>query len=247
MRSEPLCRFPYRFNAPMMSDQTIQVLLIDDHQTVLWGLEQLIGSRYPEMNLAGSSSDPDEAIRLAQLLQPDVILLDMDLGTTDGTQLIPELQACCKAKILILTGVREHARTDEAVLKGARGVVRKEQSAGVVLKAITSVHRGELWLDRITTARVFQFRQEREQQQAVQNNQFALLTRKEREIIGKAVEHCGITNRELAKLLLMSEHTLRNHLSSIYMKLNVDNRLKLYVYAVKNGLDKPHSGLPPLR
>ncbi len=55
------------------------------------------------------------------------------------------------------------------------------------------------------------------------------------------VEHPGLTNRELAKRLFMSEHTLRNHLSSIYLKLNVDNRLKLYVYAVRNGLGRPNT------
>lgn len=225
----------------MMSDQTIQVLLVDDHQTVLWGLQQLIATRFPEMAVAGASSDPNEAIRLARALQPDVILLDMDLGATDGAQLIPDLQACCAAKILILTGVREETRTDEAVLTGACGVIRKEAPADVVLKAIASVHRGELWLDRVTTARVFQSKHEREQRQAVHKKQFALLTPKERDIVGKVVEHPGLTNRELAKRLFMSEHTLRNHLSSIYLKLNVDNRLKLYVYAVRNGLGRPNT------
>lgn len=219
-----------------MSETTIQVLLVDDHQTVLWGLQQLIGGRYPEMAVAGTSSNAEEAIGLARSLQPDVILLDMDLGDSDGAQLIPELLARCAARILILTGVRDDARTDEAVLRGARGVVRKEAPADVVLKAIASVHRGELWLDRLTTARVFQYQQQREQRQAIQKSTLAVLTPKEREIVHKVVEHSGVNNRELAKLLFMSEHTLRNHLSSIYQKLNVGSRLNLYVYAVKNGL-----------
>ena len=219
-----------------MSGQAIQVLLVDDHQTVLWGLQQLIGSRYPEMAVAGTSSRAEDALHLARTLQPDVILLDMDLGDDDGNELIPQLQACCTAKILILTGVRDDARTDEAVLRGARGVVKKEAAADVVLKAIASVHRGELWLDRVTTARVFQSQQQRDQQQAARKSTMALLTPKERDIVRKVVEHSGVNNRELAKLLFMREHTLRNHLSSIYQKLNVDSRLKLYVYAVKHGL-----------
>ena len=223
------------------SGATIQVLLVDDHQTVLWGLQQLIGGRYPEMAVAGTSSRAEDALHLARTLQQDVILLDMDLGDSDGAQLIPELQACCAARILILTGVREDARTDEAVLKGARGVVRKEASADVVLKAIASVHRGELWLDRLTTARVFQHQQQREQRQAAQKSTLAALTPKEREIVHKVVEHSSANNKELAKLLFMSEHTLRNHLSSIYQKLNVGSRLNLYVYAVKNGLAESQS------
>lgn len=217
----------------------IRVFLVDDHQTVLWGLQQLVASRHPDMAVAGVASRADEALRLACLLQPDVVLLDMDLGDHDGEGLIPQLQACCKANILVLTGLRDEARTDQAVLRGARGIVSKESSAEVVLKAIESVHRGELWLDRLTTARVFQCQREREQRQAVQKNRLAMLTPKEGEIVRKLVEHSGLNNRELAQLLFMSEHTLRNHLSSIYQKVEVDNRLKLYVYAVKNGLGTP--------
>ena len=225
----------------------IRVLLVDDHQTVLWGLQQLIAGRHPEMAVAGTGSTAEDAIRLARALQPDVILLDMDLGDTDGAQLIPELQACCAAKVLILTGVRDDERIDDAVLKGAHGVVRKEAAADVVLKAIGSVHRGELWLDRATTARVFQHQRQREQRQEVQKNMMAALTSKEREIVHKVVEHSGVNNKELAKLLFMSEHTLRNHLSSIYQKLHVDSRLKLYVYAVKNGIVQSQSGAVPGR
>ncbi|CAN7281185.1 response regulator [Massilia sp. LjRoot122] len=217
----------------------IRVFLVDDHQTILWGLQQLVASRHPDMAVAGVASRADEALRLACLLQPDVVLLDMDLGDHDGEELIPQLQACCKANILVLTGLRDEARTDQAVLCGARGIVSKEASAELVLKAIESVHRGELWLDRLTTARVFQCQREREQRQTVQKTTLALLTPKEGEIVRKLVEHSGLNNRELAQLLFMSEHTLRNHLSSIYHKVEVDNRLKLYVYAVKNGLGTP--------
>jgi len=214
----------------------IRVLLVDDHQTVLWGLRQLIGSRQPAMAVAGAASGAEDGLQLARALQPDVIVLDMDLGATDGVQLIPQLHACCRARILVLTGVRDEARTDQAVLHGAHGVVRKEADAEVVLKAIESVHRGELWLDRMTTARVFQYQQAREQIKSARQSRHALLTAKENDIVRKLVEHSGLGNRELAAVLCMSEHTLRNHLSSIYQKLEVDNRLKLYVYAVKNGL-----------
>lgn len=220
-------------------EDPIRVLLVDDHQTVLWGLQQLVASRQPAMAVAGAASKAEDALQLARALQPDVILLDMDLGAADGVQLIPQLQACCRARILVLTGLRDEARLDQAVLKGARGIVRKEAPADVVLKAIESVHRGELWLDRITTARVFQYQQQREQLQAAQKSKCAMLTPKEGEIVRSLVEHSGLNNKELAALLFMSEHTLRNHLSSIYQKLDVDSRLKLYVYAVKNGLGLP--------
>jgi DNA-binding NarL/FixJ family response regulator len=221
-----------------MSHATIRVMLVDDHQTVLWGLRQLIDSRQPEMTVAGAASDPVEALRLARELKPDLILLDMDLGTSDANQLIPELQACCDAKILILTGVRDEVRTDDAILRGARGILKKELPAEIVLQAIASVHRGELWLDRITTGRVFHQQQERERQQSGERLRIAELTPKERQIVTAVAAAPGVNNRELAKQLFMSEHTLRNHLSAIYQKLGLANRLQLYVYALKYGLDR---------
>jgi DNA-binding NarL/FixJ family response regulator len=221
-----------------MSSDPIRVMVVDDHQTVLWGLRQLIDSRRPEMTVVGAASDPFEALRLARELKPDLILLDMDLGTSDANQLIPELQDCCDAKILILTGVRDDARTDDAILRGARGILKKELPAEVVLQAIASVHRGELWLDRITTGRVFHQQQERERQQGAEKLKIAELTPKERQIVTAIAIAQGVNNKELAKQLFMSEHTLRNHLSAIYQKLGVSNRLQLYVYAVKHGLDR---------
>jgi len=221
-----------------MSSDPIRVLVVDDHQTVLWGLRQLIDSRRPEMTVAGTASDPFDALRLAHELKPDLILLDMDLGTSDANQLIPELQACCDAKILILTGVRDDIRTDDAILRGARGILKKELPADIVLQAIASVHRGELWLDRITTGRVFHQQQERERQQSAEKLRIAELTPKERQIVTAIAIAQGVNNKELAKQLFMSEHTLRNHLSAIYQKLRVSNRLQLYVYAVKHGLDR---------
>lgn len=224
-----------------MSNTPIRVMLVDDHQTVLWGLRQLIDSRRPEMTVAGAASDPAEALRLARELNPDLILLDMDLGASDANQLIPELQACCDAKILILTGVRDEARTDDAILRGARGILKKELPAEVVLQAVASVHRGELWLDRITTGRVFHQQQERERQQSGEKQRIAELTPKERQIVTAVAVSPGVNNKELSKQLFMSEHTLRNHLSAIYQKLGVGNRLQLYVYAVKHGLDRRHT------
>ena len=221
-----------------MSHDPIRVLVVDDHQTVLWGLRQLIDSRQPEMTVAGAASDPLEALRLAQELKPDVILLDMDLGASDANQLIPELLACCDARILILTGVRDAARTDDAILRGARGILKKELPAEVVLQAIGSVHRGELWLDRVATGRVFHQQQERERLQSGDRLRIAELTPKERQIVTAVAGAPGANNKELAKQLFMSDHTLRNHLSAIYQKLGVGNRLQLYVYAVKHGLDR---------
>lgn len=215
----------------------LRILVVDDHDIVVWGLRQLIDGQRPAMEVVGTARSGDEALAAAYSLRPDLILLDMQVGDSDGAALIPHLLELCRARILVLTGVRDQRRLDDAVMNGARGLVMKDAPAEQLLRAIRSVANGERWIDRATTGRVLDRQLGRDGEPG--KRKYALLTPKEREVVGKVVEASGAGNRELARMLFMSEHTLRNHLSSIYQKLEVDNRLKLYVDAVKNGFVKP--------
>jgi len=218
----------------------IRVFLIDDHRSILWGLERLIRSGQPAMELVGSTTNCSEALALLEQAAPDVILLDMDLGKESGLDAIPLLMARSPAKILVLTGLRDKSVHDKAVLAGARGVVEKEASAETILTAIGRVHEGQLWLDRAATGRIFvEFsRQGAAQAADPEEKKISALTGREREIVAALVADAGATARVLAEKLLISEHTLRNHLTSIYDKLDVANRLELFAYAQKHGLDK---------
>lgn len=133
----------------------IRVFLIDDHRTILWGLERLIETGKPAMRVVGSATSYTEALKLLDAAAPDVIVLDIDLGKESGLDAIPWLIAASAAKILVLTGLRDSSVHDKAVLAGARGVVEKEASADTILTAIAKVHEGQLWLDRAATGRVF--------------------------------------------------------------------------------------------
>jgi len=215
-------------------------MLVDDHQTVLWGLAQLINSQAPKMEVAGTAFRVGDAIQTARDSDPDIILLDMDLGEVDSLDLLPLLLSNSRAKVLILTGMRDTAKIEEAILRGAKGAVRKEVPTDLLLLAIEKVHAGEVWLDRATTGRVFEKQQSRDQSSNLNKARQLLLTPKEREIVARIVSESGASNKEIARMLFMSEHTLRNHLTSIYQKLGVSNRIKLYVYAVEHGLGPQH-------
>ncbi len=223
------------------STAAIKVMIIDDHPTMLWGLDKLINGEKPRMEVVATARSPEEA--LTQLEQqgqpvPDVVLLDLDLDGKSGLDLLPRLLMNPLTRVLILTGERKQAVLDQAVQKGARGILRKDASAEHVLKAIEKTYEGELWLDRSTLGRVFtefmdpaaatKLDPEAEKQ--------ASLTGRERKIIQMIVDGQGASNKELAQRLFISEHTLRNHLTSVYHKLDIGNRLELYVYAVKHGL-----------
>jgi DNA-binding NarL/FixJ family response regulator len=130
---------------------------------------------------------------------------------------------------------------DRAVLAGARGVIAKEARAETILSAIEKVNAGEIWVDRAATGRLLVEVSRRNAARDAPNpeqGKIAQLTAREREIIGVAAGNAGATARAIAEKLNISEHTLRNHLTSIYEKLGVANRLELYVYAHQQKLAK---------
>jgi DNA-binding NarL/FixJ family response regulator len=215
----------------------IRVLLVDDHRTILWGLERLIESGKPNMQVVGSATNSDEALKAVESTSPDVILLDLDLGTENGLDAIPLLIAASSAKVLVLTGLRDESVHHRAVLAGARGVIEKETRAESILMAIAKVHEGEIWLDRVATGKLL-VEISRKTASAVDPNQekIATLTVREREIIGLAATNAGGTAKSIAEKLHISEHTLRNHLTSIYEKLGVANRLELFAFAHQHKL-----------
>lgn len=220
--------------------QTIRIMLVDDHQTMLWGLTKLIESEKPRMEVVGTATTCDEALAKISLLRPDVILLDLDLGGASAIEVIPVMVSNSATNVLIFTGVRDQATLDLAIYKGARGILRKDASAELVIKAIEKTAAGEIWLDRLTLGRVFSefVVPAAPPKQAPAVEKHVSLTAKEHKVIYAVVEGSGALNAALAERLFISEHTLRNHLTSIYHKLEVSNRLELYVYAVKHNLTK---------
>ena len=231
----------------------IRVLLVHHLRSFLWGLERLIESAKPPMQLAGAVLTADEAVACLETAKPDVIFLDVALDHDIGLDAIPRIIAKSPAKILMFAGARESSLREAAVLKGARGVVGKGAEPETILNAIRKVHAGELWLDHVAVGHVVVELARRLAGQTANPElpKISLLTARERETVAFALAHPGATAREIAGKLHVSEHTMRNHLNAIYEKLGVGNRVELYVYARKHGLDgrptdqdepKSHSG-----
>jgi two-component system nitrate/nitrite response regulator NarL len=216
----------------------IGVLLVDDHQTMLWGLSRLIDGEQPRMKVVGTAGCCDEAVAQAQRLAPDIIVLDLDLGGHCALDILPQLLSNEASRVVVLTGEREQRTLDLAVLRGARGVLRKDASAEQVIDAIERVHGGELCVDAQTMGRVFsELTSVKKPKADPEAARQASLTQKERDIIRTVVRGSGASNKALAAQIFVTEHTLRNHLTSIYQKLGVANRLELYIHAVKHHLD----------
>lgn len=217
----------------LIETKPVSVFLVDDHKTVLWGLERLIESTSPKMCVAGMAENCEELFEKLPAAKPDVILLDLDLGGTNSLGCLEKLKACASARVLILTGSSDPAVHQQAVVHGARGVVHKQVAAAVLLQAIEKVHQGEIWLDHNTLGRVMTALAVGGRKSA-DAKALDLLTNKERQIVLAIAEEKSARIKMIAKKLNMSEHTLRNHLTAVYDKLQVTGRMELYLYAVSH-------------
>jgi DNA-binding NarL/FixJ family response regulator len=244
--------------------QTIRILLVDDQAIVREGLKLLLESQ-PGLAVVAEAANCAEAVASARLSQPDVVLLDLDLGESKGHDCLTELlNAAPQTRVLVLTGTPDLDLHHDAIYKGAMGLVRKLEAADVLVKAIRKVFAGEVWLDGALMARLLGdlwrarsgngageihdgmallTNPEREIVQTLPSVQLppadeavkiAQLTDREREVVTLVGE--GLRNQQIADRLFISVITVRHHLSSIFSKLEVEDRFELAIYAYRYGL-----------
>jgi two-component system, NarL family, nitrate/nitrite response regulator NarL len=219
----------------------IRVFVAEDHHITLWGLSRLIDGAAPRLQLVGTARSRSELLNHDAAAQADVILLDLDLGGDDSVAVLSVLRQRCPGRVLVLTGAGDVAQHRDAVLQGARGVVHKSEPAETILRAIDKVHEGEVWLNRALLGQVLGQLTESEPAAAPrpadpEARRIASLTARERQIVAALVQGAGAKQFAIAQELGMSEHTLRNHLTTIYSKLGVRGRLEMHVYATTHGL-----------
>ena len=227
----------------------IRVLIVDDHALVRAALRMLLESQ-PGVVVVGEAAGLDDALNATSHEQPDIVLLDLDLGEVDGLDLLPQLHTVApNTHVVVLTGIRDVVTHRRAIRLGAVGLVLKDKAAEVLLQAIAKVYAGEVWLDRVLVADVLgemtrpKFRGPANPEEL----KITSLTVREREVIDLVGQ--GLKNQMIADRLCISEATVRHHLTSIFAKLGVDDRLQLAIYAYRHGLASvfPRHHPPQLR
>ncbi len=215
----------------------IRIMIVDDHAVIRTGLRMLI-EQDQTMNVVAMAGTREEALLLADKEQPDIILLDLMMGDEDGLEFLPALcETCPKSRVLVLTGVQTTESHRSAIRRGAMGIVLKQQAAELLLKAIQKVHEGEVWIDRSMMGSVLEdVRTERHQAPTAEETKIARLTPREREVVALVSE--GLKNKLIGERLYISETTVTHHLSSVFSKLEVSDRLELIIYAFRHGLAK---------
>lgn len=193
---------------------------------------------HPGTKVVAMAGTRSEALDIIGREATDLIILNLELGGNSAISFIPQLREAAKdARILVLTGQRDSATHQKAAQHGAMGVVLKEDAADLLLKAIEKVYKGEAWLDRVTLGSlIFQMSSQEKETVDPRTRKIASLTERERQVIALIAE--GLKNRQIAERLFISHVTVTHHLSSIYGKLGVSDRLELVIYAFANKLAK---------
>lgn len=215
---------------------SIRILLINNDAIARVGVKLLLECR-PGLKVIGQAGPKEDALILAGQEQPDIILLHENGDNSLSLDFFPDLVAVTRnSRIVLVTTQNDPQYHLQAVKKGAVGVVVAENSPEVLYKAIEKVYAGEVWLDRslIASFVIQKSHGEIPASVNVQTARIASLSEREREIIGLVGE--GLKNQQIADQLFLSEVTVRHHLTSIYKKLTVSDRLELVIYAYQHGL-----------
>ncbi len=208
----------------------VKVLIVDDHAVVREGLRTLIGSE-EGLVLVGEANDGVEAISKAQSLKPDVILMDLVLPRKGGIDAIREIKRDIpEVKILVLTSFAEKDKVFLAIKAGALGYLLKDTSPAKLLQAIYDVYAGKAPLQPSIALKVIGEIQESSDVVPPEH----LLT--DREVTVLKLVARGLTNQEIADELVISDWTVRRHVSNILEKLHVANRTQATLYALREGL-----------
>lgn len=212
--------------------QEIRILVVDDHPVVRQGLRAFLDTR-DGMEVVGEAGDGEAAVAEAARLRPDVILMDLLMPGTDGLTAIGRIRATDPAaRILVLTSFSSADQVVPAVRAGAAGYLLKDAAPEEVEAAVRAVHRGEARLDPQVTATVLA----EVAQPAAGPDEAALatLTPREREVLALLAR--GLTNAQLARELVVSEKTVKTHVSSILAKLRLSDRTQAALFAARLGL-----------
>lgn len=220
---------------PVAATAPTRIVIAEDHPIFRAGLVNLIGTE-PGFQLAGEARDGDEALRLVSTLHPDVLVLDLTLPGVPGMEVLAELhENASPVRTIVLAADIEREEIVKALQVGAKGVVLKQDATRFLFTGIRAVVAGQHWIERHAVSNLVEALgpQDGSQSPAAFVPSVAL-TAREGEVI--ALIRAGCTNRAIAERFSISEHTVKHHLTNIFDKVGVSNRLELALFAVHHGL-----------
>ncbi|MGW3744646.1 response regulator [Streptomyces sp. NPDC005146] len=212
-----------------MADKIIRVLLVDDHQVVRRGLRTFLEIQ-DDIEVVGEAADGAEGVARGEELRPDVVLMDIKMPGTDGIEALRKLRELENpAKVLIVTSFTEQRTVVPALRAGASGYVYKDVDPDALAGAIRSVYAGHVLLQPEVAGALLA-----QEDAGGGTGRGSTLTEREREVLGLIAD--GRSNREIARALVLSEKTVKTHVSNILMKLDLSDRTQAALWAVRHGV-----------
>ncbi|WP_064456608.1 response regulator [Streptomyces hygroscopicus] len=207
----------------------IRVLLVDDHQVVRRGLRTFLEVQ-DDIEVVGEAPDGKEGVARAEELRPDVVLMDVKMPGVDGIEALRTLRDLDNpARVLVVTSFTEKRTVVPALRAGAAGYVYKDVDPEALARAIRSVHSGHVLLQpEVALALLSQ------EENSGGQGRGGSLTEREREVLALIAD--GRSNREIARALVLSEKTVKTHVSNILMKLDLADRTQAALWAVRHGI-----------
>jgi two-component system nitrate/nitrite response regulator NarL len=221
-----------------MSDleQSVRIVIADAQPMFRDALRDLL-EQQPDFQVVGEAADGGEAIEKVKQLKPDLFLLDLAMPQMSRLQVLRSLSTLpVQVRTIVLANAIERSQVVEALKFGARGVILKDVATALLFKGIRAVLAGEYWVAHADVAKLVDSLRagmpEADLQPGSSNGSH--LSRRELEIVSAIVEGC--TNKDIAQNFSLSEQTVKHHLTNIYAKVGVSNRLELAFYAVQHNL-----------
>jgi two-component system, NarL family, nitrate/nitrite response regulator NarL len=218
-------------------ERPIRIVLADDHPVVRIGVKNMLVEK-DGFQVVGEAADGDEAITSTLELQPDILLLDVQMPRLPGLEAMRAIMnGTATVKILLLTSTITTQQIIESLHIGARGIVLKDALANHLQAAIRTVYSGDYWIGGKRVVNLVSALHDLMQQAAIPQHKTYGLTPRELEVVGSIVEGCS--NRDIAKQFNLSEETVKRHLSNIFDKTGVSTRLELALFAIAHQLVAP--------
>lgn len=217
-----------------MTNNKTKILLVDDHTLFRSGLRFLLETQ-DDFEVIGEASDGLEGIKLAESLHPDVVLLDLDMPIMGGREALPQLLSTQPdLAVLVLTVSEDGSDLTECMRIGARGYLLKNINSDFLLNSIRKAVDGDSVLSpEMTTKLITQLRAPTTQDI---DKLYETLTPREKETLAWLTK--GVSNKEIARSLDLTESTIKVHVQNVLRKLNLHSRVQAAVYAIEHGLDK---------
>ncbi|MET9418607.1 response regulator transcription factor [Streptomyces klenkii] len=210
--------------------RAIRVVLVDDHQVVRRGLRTFLEVQ-DDIEVVGEAADGAEGVERAEELRPDVVLMDVKMPGMDGIEALRRLRELENpARVLIVTSFTEQRTVVPALRAGAAGYVYKDVDPDALAGAIRSVHAGHVLLQPEVAGALLS----QDEPGGGGHGRGNALTEREREVLALIAD--GRSNREIARALVLSEKTVKTHVSNILMKLDLADRTQAALWAVRHGI-----------